>query len=134
MKRFATVSVVLLLMISLGVLFLFYLHHVKGEIDALLSQAEVSVSMGDFTTAQGLCEDSLELWEKAEPVLVLCLSHSEVDEMTATLTELSGYTASMDATMTTATIGKARGILSHLYETQLPYWYHILHIKTRNPF
>ena len=125
MKRLITVSLILLGMVLTGIASIRYLHRVQTDISALLTEAE-SVVEADPARAIALCKEASDCWDKAEPILILFLPHSEVDEMAQVIAELSAYVEFDDATITVAAIRRACGIAEHLYTTQLPYLSNIL--------
>ena len=125
MKRLTTVSLILLAMILLGIGSILYLHTVQERMTAILTEAE-TVMESDPERAAMLCQEASDYWDKTEPILILFLPHSEVDEMAQVIAELTAYAEFDDPTITVAAIRRACGIAEHLYRTQLPYLQNIL--------
>ncbi len=120
MKRIWVAVVLLLICASLAVSEFMIVDNKYEKFSNALKKSGDYFSAKEYTKSYELLNDTKEQWEESEGVLNVFLSHTKVDEIEESLSELASFAKAKEKSHFYATFEKTKRQLLCLKQSELP--------------
>ena len=122
MKRLWISAALILVLTALAGCHVLYLRHLTGELIGLLDQAQERVEADDWTQAEALTRDALEVWTANDFYLHSTMRHNDIDTVLVAFQEVLAFLEGQERQPAeyAAANGRLTAQLALLLEAELP--------------
>lgn len=126
MKRLISAFGILIIILIFSAFSLFHIINAGSQTISYISEIEDKLANQEYQKVNETIEDLQKYWKKEELVLSLACRNNEVDEISAAIAQLSGFSNDNEYGDIHALLNMIRFKVQHLIESEFPSLFNIL--------